>query len=40
MILDLQKFRYKLRGLIEQYYEKPLVNLFISIKFTASKSQF
>ena len=37
MILDLQKFRYKLRGLIEQYYEKPLVNLFISIKFTASK---
>ena len=37
MILDLQKFRYKLRSLIEQYYEKPLVNLFISIKFTASK---
>jgi len=40
MILDFQKFRYKLRYFVEQYYEKPLVNLFISIKFNASTITF
>ncbi|MBR92302.1 MAG: CDP-diacylglycerol--glycerol-3-phosphate 3-phosphatidyltransferase [Dehalococcoidia bacterium] len=36
MILDLQKFRYKIRYFIGKYYEEPLVNIFISIKFRAS----
>jgi len=36
MILDLQKFRYKIRYFIGKYYEDPLVNIFISIKFRAS----
>ncbi|MBA31961.1 MAG: CDP-diacylglycerol--glycerol-3-phosphate 3-phosphatidyltransferase [Chloroflexi bacterium] len=36
MNLDLQKFRYKFRYFIEQYYEKPLVNFFVSIKFSPS----
>ncbi|MFL2665259.1 MAG: CDP-alcohol phosphatidyltransferase family protein [Dehalococcoidia bacterium] len=36
MNLDLQEIRYKFRYFIEKYYEKPLVNFFISIKFSAS----